>query len=157
MISEATKERMRAVVATYPSPRSAMLPVLHIAQDEEGFVTADGLRVTAELIGCKVDEVESIVTFYSMYHQHPVGQRVIKVCTSLSCYLRGCDPLLVQLEAGLGTRRGTTSADGRFTIEGAECLASCGTAPVIQVNDEFVENVTPERADALIREWRAAP
>jgi NADH-quinone oxidoreductase E subunit len=154
MISEAARERMRAAVGKYPVARSAMLPVLRICQEEEGYITPEGLRVTAEIVGVKADEVEMVASFYAMYFQQPVGAKVIKVCTSISCYLRGCDALLTQLETGLGVQRGTTSKDGKYTLLGVECLASCGTAPVLQVNDEFEENVTPERAQALMAAWR---
>ena len=107
----------------------------------------------AETIGLTVDDVESIATFYTMYYQQPPGKKVIKVCTSISCYLRNCDALVSHLEKRLGIKRGETSADGNYTLMTAECLASCGTAPVLQVNDEFVENVTLEMADALVNEW----
>jgi NADH-quinone oxidoreductase E subunit len=150
MISEATKQRMRDVVARYPMARSAMLPALHIAQEEEGFITEAAINAVAEVIGAKPDEVETVATFYSMYFQKPVGKHVIKVCTSISCYLRGCDQLLEHLENRLGIQRGQTTPDGQFTLLTIECLASCGTAPVLHVNNEFVENVTPESADALL-------
>jgi len=154
MISEAARERMRATVAKYPVARSALLPVLRIAQEEEGYITPDGLRVTSEVVGIKEDEVEMVASFYAMYFQSPVGNKVIKVCTSISCYLRGCDGLIKQLEAGLGVKRGETTSDGAFTLLGVECLASCGTAPALQVNDEFEENVTPTRAAELMRQWK---
>jgi NADH-quinone oxidoreductase E subunit len=154
MISEAAQERMRAAVAKYPVARSALLPVLRIAQEEEGYITPEGLRVASEVIGIKEDEVEMVASFYAMYFKQPVGKRVVKVCTSISCYLRGCDQLMHQLEAGLSVKRGETRADGEFTLLGVECLASCGTAPVLQVNDEFEENVTPDRAKALMTEWQ---
>jgi len=153
MISETAQGRMRAAVAKYPVARSALLPVLRIAQEEEGYITPEGLRVAAEMVGIKEDEVEMVASFYAMYFKEPVGKRVIKVCTSISCYLRGCDQLMHQLEDGLAVKRGATRADGAFTLLGVECLASCGTAPVLQVNDEFEENVTPDRAKALMAEW----
>jgi NADH:ubiquinone oxidoreductase subunit E len=87
-----------------------------------------------------------------MYYQQPPGKKVIKVCTSISCYLRNCDALVDHFEQRLGIKRGETTADGNYTLMTVECLASCGTAPVIQVNDEFVENITFEMADALIDE-----
>lgn len=155
MISEETKAQMRAVVARYPQARSAMLPCLHIAQDAEGRVTEEGIAAVAEAIGVKRDEVESIATFYSMYHDEPQGKAVVKVCTSIACYLTGCDALLRQMEQGLGVARGATSADGRFTLEGVECLAACGMGPVLQVNGEFVERVTPERGAELMRRLQA--
>lgn len=152
MISEQAKQRMRDLAARYPVARSAVMPSLYIAQEEEGYITQEALQAVADAIGLTVDDVESIATFYTMYHQRPLGQKVIKVCTSVSCYLRNCDGLVQQLEQRLGIRAGETTADGRYTLMTAECLASCGTAPVVQVNDEFVENVTPEKADALVNQ-----
>src|SRR5712692_3725756 len=156
MISEHAKQRMRDLAARYPVARSAVMPALYIAQQEEGYITRDGLQSVAEAIGLTVDDVESVATFYTMYYQQSPGKKVIKVCTSISCYLRNCDALLKHLEQRLGIKRGETTTDGNYTLMTAECLASCGTAPVLQVNDEFVENVTLEMADALVDEWDSA-
>jgi len=153
MISEQAKQRMRDLAARYPIARSAIMPALHIAQQEEGYITQQALEAVAETIGLTVDDVESVATFYTMYYQHPPGKKVIKVCTSISCYLRGCDTLVSHLEKRLGIKRGETSADGNYMFMTVECLASCGTAPVLQVNDEFVENITLEMADALVDKW----
>ncbi len=152
MISEQAKQRMRDLAARYPVARSAVMPALYIAQQEEGYITPAALQAVAEATGMIVDDVESVATFYTMYYRQQPGKKVIKVCTSISCYLRNCDILVSQLEQRLGIKRGETTADGNYTLLTAECLASCGTAPVLQVNDEFVENVTPEMADALIDE-----
>jgi NADH-quinone oxidoreductase E subunit len=154
MISEQTRQRMRDMAARYPVARSAVMPALSIAQQEEGYVSHEALQAVAEAIGMLVDDVESIATFYTMYYLQPPGKKVIKVCTSISCYLRNCDALVSYLESRLGIERGETSAGGTYTLLTAECLASCGTAPVLQVNDEFVENVTLAMADALIDEWK---
>ncbi len=150
MVSEALKARMRETVARYPLARSAMLPCLHLAQDELGYVSREAIVSVAEAIGVKPDEVESVVTFYSMFHQEPQGGHVIKVCTSVSCYLMGCDTVLERLERKLEVRRGETTPDGRFTLEAVECLAACGMAPALQVNGEFVEQVTPATAENLV-------
>ncbi len=150
MVSAEAKERMRAVAAQYPTLRSAVLPALYIAQDEEGYITEAALEAVAEALRLNVDEVKSVATFYTMFFKEQPGKRVIKVCTSISCYLRGCDQLVEHLEGRLGIKRGETTPDGRFTLQTAECLASCGTAPVLQVNNEFVEQLTAERIDALI-------
>jgi NADH-quinone oxidoreductase E subunit len=150
VVSAEAKEQMRAVAAQYPTLRSAVLPALYIAQDEEGYITEAALEAVAEALRLNVDEVKSVATFYTMFFKEQPGKRVIKVCTSISCYLRGCDQLVEHLENRLGVKRGETTADGRYTLLTAECLASCGTAPVLQVNNEFVEQVTPESADALI-------
>ena len=153
MISERARQRMRDLAARYPVARSAVMPALYIAQQEERYITQEALQAVAEAIGMTVDDVESIATFYTMYYQQPPGKRVIKVCTSISCYLRNCDALVNHLEQRLGIERGETTADGNYTLMTTECLASCGTAPVLQVNNEFVENVTLEMADALVDEW----
>ncbi len=153
MISEQAKQRMRDLASRYPVARSAVMPALYIAQQEEGYITQEALQAVAEAIGLTVDDVESIATFYTMYYQQPPGKKVIKVCTSISCYLRNCDALVSHLEQRLAIKRGETTADGNYTLMTAECLASCGTAPVLQVNDQFVENVTLEMADALLDEW----
>src|SRR3989442_13300748 len=150
MISEQAKQRMRDLASRYPVARSAVMPALYIAQQEESYITKEGLSAVAEAIGMTVDDVESVATFYTMYYQRPPGKKVIKVCTSISCYLRNCDVLLEHLEQRLGIKRGETTADGNYTLMTAECLASCGTAPVLQINDEFVENATPSIAAALI-------
>src|SRR6266567_568059 len=153
MISEQAKQKMRDLAGRYPVARSAVMPSLYIAQQEEGYITQEGLRAVADVIGLTVDDVESVATFYTMYHQQQPGKKVIKVCTSISCYLRNCDDLVIHLEERLGIKHGETTPDGNYTLMTTECLASCGTAPVLQVNNEFVENVTPEKADALIDEW----
>ncbi len=153
MISEQAKQRMRDLASRYPVARSAVMPALYIAQQEEGYISHEALHAVAEAIGMTVDDVESVATFYTMYYQQPPGKKVIKVCTSISCYLRNCDALVKHLEERLGISRSQTTADGNYTLMTAECLASCGTAPVLQVNDEFVENVTLEMADALVDEW----
>lgn len=150
MISDDVKQQMRAICARYPDPRSGTLPCLHLAQEQEGYVTPEGIAAVAEITGSKRDEIESVVTFYSMYFREPPGSYVVNVCTSISCYLGGCDQLLAHLEERLGVRRGETRADGRYTLRGVECLAACGMAPVLQVNGEFVEHVTAEAADALV-------
>ena|SRR5579859_7024232 len=154
MIREEARQRMREVAAKYPSARSATLPALHIAQEEEGYISPEGVAAVAETLGLRDDEVDSVVSFYSMYFKKPVGRHVIKVCTSISCYLRESDALLAHLEERLGIHAGETTTDGAFTLLPMECLASCGTAPVLQVNDEFVEHVSLADADALVQRLR---
>lgn len=155
MMSDELNARMREVVARYPSARSAMLPCLHLAQDELGYISDEAVIAVADAIGVKPDEVESVITFYSMFHKKPQGRYVLKVCTSVSCYLSGCDETLARLESTLGVKRGETTSDGQFTIEGVECLAGCGMAPVMQVNGLFVEQASPDRADALVAYLKA--
>ncbi|MGB8345160.1 MAG: NADH-quinone oxidoreductase subunit NuoE [Ktedonobacteraceae bacterium] len=153
MISEQAKQRMRDMAARYPVARSAVMPSLYIAQEEEGYMTAAALQAVAEALHMTMDDVESVATFYTMYYQRPPGERVIKMCNSISCYLRNCDALIEHVERRLGIKRGETTPDGKYTLQATECLASCGTAPVMQVNNQFVENLTMEKVDALIDEW----
>jgi NADH-quinone oxidoreductase E subunit len=150
MISEQAKQRMCELAQRYPVARSAVMPALYIAQEEEGYITQEGLQAVAEVIGLTVDDVASVATFYTMYHQQAPGKKIIKVCNSIGCYLRNCDTLIEHLEKRLGIKRGETTSDGNYTLLAVECLASCGTAPVLQVNGAFVENVTLESADALV-------
>src|SRR5712692_4522776 len=152
MISEQAKQHMRDLAARYPVARSAVMPALYISQQEEGYISQAALQAVAEAIGLTVDDVESVATFYTMYYRQQPGKKLIKVCTSISCYLRNCDALVSHLEQRLGIKRGETTADSNYTLLTVECLASCGTAPVLQINDEFVENVTTEMADTLIDE-----
>jgi NADH-quinone oxidoreductase E subunit len=152
MISEQTKQRMRDLAARYPAARSAVMPALHIAQQEEGYITAEGLQAIAEVLNMTTDDVESVATFYTMYYQQPQGKKVIKVCSSISCYLRNCDALIAHLQQRLGIKPGETTPDGKYTLMTVECIASCSTAPALQVNDEFYENVTLASADALLTE-----
>ncbi len=150
MISEEAKQRMRDLAARYPVARSAVMPALHMVQQAEGYITAEGLQAVAEALNMTTDDVESVATFYTMYYQHPKGKKVIKVCNSISCYLRNCDALVEHFQQRLGIKPGETTPDGKYTLMTVECLASCTTAPALQVNDEFFENVTPESADALL-------
>jgi NADH-quinone oxidoreductase E subunit len=150
MISEQAKQRMRDLAGRYPVARSAVMPSLYIAQQEEGYITQEGLQAVAEAIGMTVADVESVATFYTMYLQQQPGKKVIKVCNSIACYLRNCDSLVEHLEQRLGIKRGETTPDGNYTLETVECLASCSSAPALQVNGQFVENVTLEAADALL-------
>src|SRR5579885_2537366 len=153
MISDKARQRMRDLANRYPVARAAVITELYIAQQEEGYISQAALEAVAEVLNLTVDDVESVATFYTMYYQQPPGKKVIKVCTSISCYLRNCDALVEQLEKRLGVKRGETTPDGNDTLMTTECLASCGTAPVLQVNNKFVENLTPEMIDALVDEW----
>src|SRR5947209_19060204 len=130
MISEQAKQRMRDIAARYPVARSAVMPALYIAQQEEGYITQDGLQAVAEAIGLTVDDVESVATFYTMYYQQQPGKKVIKVCTSISCYLRNYVALVEHLEKRLCIKRNDTSTDGNDTLMTADGHASNGPALV---------------------------
>jgi NADH-quinone oxidoreductase subunit E len=148
-------ERAQAVVRRYPVPRSATIPLLHIAQEQDGHVTHDAMEQIAELVGATPAEVLGVATFYEMFKEHPVGQYLLGVCTNLSCMLLGADDIVEHLESVLGITVGGTTADGLFTLEEMQCLAACGGAPCLQVNYRYFENVTTERVDAVLAALRS--
>ncbi|MBW8825653.1 MAG: NAD(P)H-dependent oxidoreductase subunit E [Acidobacteria bacterium] len=143
-------ERAREVIARYPQPRSAMIPLLHLAQEQDGHITDDAKAHIAELVGVMPAEVHGVSTFYEMFKHEDVGRYLVGVCTNLSCMLLGADELLAHAEDKLGVKVGGTTPDGSFTLEQMQCLAACGGAPCIQVNYRYFENVTPERFDGVI-------
>jgi NADH-quinone oxidoreductase E subunit len=151
-LSEEAKAKIRQLMEKYPRKQSALLPALYVAQADHGYLTHGGIRGCAELMDLTPTEVEGVATFYTMYMKKPVGEHVLQVCTTLSCALCGGVNLLHHLEDRLGIKAGETTPDGKFTLTAVECLASCGTAPMMQVNDLYVENLTTDQADALVDE-----
>ncbi len=151
-----TIARIREIVARYPVARSALLPALHVAQEEQGWLPPSYLAAVGALVGVSAAEVEETASFYNMFYLKPVGKHIVKVCTSISCYLCGSDAALARLERELGVRRGETSADGNVTLIAAECLAACGDAPVAQLNDEFVGRLTDELVAGLVGKLKTA-
>jgi NADH-quinone oxidoreductase E subunit len=151
-LSESVKRAILAEVPKYPEPRSALLMALHFIQAEIGHVPIDVQRELAGLLGLRPIEVREVVTFYPMYHEHPVGKRNIQVCVNIACALAGARKVVRGLEERLGVRVGERTSDGSYSIEEVQCLGSCGTAVCVQVNNEpFVENVRPDRIDDLLR------
>jgi NADH-quinone oxidoreductase subunit E len=146
------------IISRYPQGRqkSALLPVLHIAQAENnGWLSAEIMDYVASLLGIQPIEVYEVATFYSMFNLQPVGNCVIEVCQTGPCWLNGAEEILAHFEARLGIKPGETTADGRFTLKKVECLAACGNAPVIQVGTEYHENLTIQKADELLDKWKA--
>lgn len=154
-LSPQNVERARAVIARYPRPRSAMIPLLHLAQEQDGHVTPEAMEHVGELLGCTAAEVLGVATFYEMFKLEPVGEYLLGVCVNLSCMLLGADELVHHVESRLGIPIGGTTADGRITLEEMQCLAACGGAPCLQVNYRYFENVTTERLDRIIDDLRS--
>lgn len=140
----------------YPTKRAACLPLLHLCQRQEGWVSSDVVEYVAKRLDLATSEVQGVVTFYTMYHQRPVAPNVVWVCRTLSCDLRGARELQKHLEKRFGCEVNGTSRDGKFTLKTAECLAACGQAPMIQLNDDFHENLTIESLDRILDEVAAA-
>ena len=148
-ISPEGLERAREVIALYPEPRSALIPLCHLAQGELGWLTPEAMEDIADLVGVSAAEVRGTASFYDMLHTEPVGRHVIAVCTNIACMLGGAYELLDHVEERLGVRVGQTTPDGEFTIEEAECLAGCDTAPCVQVNHRFFGPLDAEGFDRL--------
>jgi NADH-quinone oxidoreductase E subunit len=151
-LSESVKQAILAEVPKYPEPRSALLMALHFIQAEIGHVPIGVQREVAALLGLRPIDVREVVTFYPMYHEHPVGKRNIQVCVNIACALAGARKVVRGLEERLGVRVGERTPDGTYSVEEVQCLGSCGTAVCVQVNNEpFIENVAPDRVDDLLR------
>ena len=155
--SDATKTRAREIVARYPEgkQRSALLPLLHLVQAEQGQVTPAGVQFCADTLGLTKAEVGAVATFYTMYKRRPTGEFLVSVCTNTLCDVLGGGDIFRQLSEDLGVGHDETVADGSITLEHAECLAACDYAPVVTVNYEFYDNQTPESATALVAGLRA--
>ncbi len=154
-LSEDTRARARQLVALYPHPRSALLPICHLAQEQDGWLRPEAIVEIAELVGVTPAEVMGTASFYDMLHTEPLGRYLITVCTNIACLLQGAYELLEHAQEHLEVRAGSTTADGLFTLEEAECLADCGRAPVCQVNHRFFGDLTDGRFDELVADLRA--
>ncbi|HQV58607.1 MAG TPA: NAD(P)H-dependent oxidoreductase subunit E [Ilumatobacteraceae bacterium] len=144
----------REIIARYPKPRSATIPLLHLAQEQDGYVTDDAMAQIGELVGASSAEVLGTATFYEMFKFKPVGNYLINICGTLSCALMGAGELMHHAEQKLGIPVGGTTDDGMFTLEHAECQAACSEAPCLQVNYRYRYKVTPEMLDGLIDDLR---
>lgn len=144
----------REIISRYPLPKSALIPLLHLAQEQDGWVTDEAMRHIAELTGTTPAEVRGTGTFYEMFKFHPVGKYVINICSNIACQILGAESLLEHAEKKLGVKVGGTSADGLFTLEDVECIAACTEAPALQVNYRYRLRVTPEDFDQLIDDIR---
>lgn len=147
-------EVAREIVGRYPKPRSAMIPLLHLAQEQQGYVSDEAMRQVAEMCGVTAAEVKGTASFYEMFKFHKVGSYLINVCTNISCMLMGADELLAHAKESLGVGHGETTADEMFTLEEVECVAACTEAPCLQVNYRYRSRVSNEDFDALISDIR---
>jgi NADH-quinone oxidoreductase subunit E len=142
------------IIGRYPRPRSALIPLLHLAQQQDGYVSDDAMEHLAELVGVSPAEVLGTCSFYEMFKREPVGRYLINICTNISCQLNGADELLHHAEQVLGVRPGGTTRDELFTLEDVECVAACTEAPCLQVNYRYEYGVDEAGFDALIDDLR---
>jgi NADH-quinone oxidoreductase subunit E len=156
--SPETLELVEKIKQRYPKgkERSALLPILHIAQAEfGGWLSSEAMDYVASLLGILPIEVYEVATFYSMYNLEPVGNCVIEVCHTGPCQLKGAGDIIKHFEQRLGIKVGETTPDGKFTLKGVECLAACGTAPVMKVGWDYHENLTPDKVDAFLENQKS--
>ncbi|MGZ4469925.1 MAG: NADH-quinone oxidoreductase subunit NuoE, partial [Nocardioidaceae bacterium] len=154
-LDEQTLAELRQIVARYPQPRSALLPMLHLLQSVEGRVTSRGIEACATILGISAAEVSGVATFYTMYKRRPVGDYHVGVCTNTLCAVMGGDLIFERLKDHLDVGNDETTEDGKITLEHVECNAACDYAPVMMVNWEFMDNQTPESAVQVVDDLRA--
>ncbi len=148
--SESSLRELEKIMSRYPTKEAAILPALHVAQKQEGYVSDEAIVGVAELLGFSPARIEGVATFYTMYNRKPVGRYHVQICRNIACSILGAEHLIDHVSKKLGIRPGETTADGRFTLTRVECLGSCGTAPVMQINDDYHENLTEEKIDAIL-------
>jgi len=154
-LNEENLARARRLLEVYPQPRSALIPICHVAQGQDGYLTGEAMEDIAVLCGVSPAEVQGTASFYDMLHTEPVGKYVVAICTNIACMLNGAYDVLEYAEASLGIGVGQTSADGLFTIEDAECLAGCDKAPCVQVNHRFFGPLDASGFDRLISDLKS--
>lgn len=154
-LTDANVALAKQIIARYPRPRSALIPLCHLAQEQDGYLAEDAMEHVAELIGCTPAEVLGTASFYEMFKRHETGRYCVNVCTNISCQLLGGEELLEHAEELLGVRAGSTTADGMFTLEDVECIAACTEAPAIQVNYRYLHRVTPDELTQLVEDLRS--
>ena len=153
-LSDKLKERIDKILSKYETKQSALIPVLYEVQSEHGWLPQESMEEVAELLGIPPASVQNVATFYTMFFTKPVGKHVLWLCRTLSCALRGAEQVEHYLSEKLKIRTGETTTDGNFTLLEAECLASCGTAPVMLIDDELHENLTKKKIDEIVEKLR---
>ncbi len=154
MFSTETEEKFKHLAAIYPRKRSALIPMLLLAQKEQGYVKAETIEYVGKYLDLDPSEVDSILSFYTLLRRHPVGKYHIMICTNLACLLQGSDEIEACVKRTLGVGLGEVTPDGLFSAIEFECLGSCTTAPVMQINGEFYENLDVKKTESIIDELR---
>lgn len=154
MLSEQSLQRIEELKKRYPSPRAVVLEALWMWQDEHGWISQEGMKEVGRLVGIPPHEVLGIVTFYTMYNTKPVGRHKLEVCTNVSCMLRNSEKIMKHLQSKLNLNVGETTPDNRFTLVEAECLGACGYAPMMQVGDEYYENLDEATVEKILSELK---
>jgi NADH-quinone oxidoreductase E subunit len=145
-------ERIEQETKKYPVRKPAVMAALYIAQEQNGYISYEVMKEVATVLGITEEEVLGVVTFYTMYHQKPIGKYHIQVCTNVSCMLRGGYEIWNQIKEKLGLDHMVVSADRKFSLEEVECMGSCGTAPMIAINEDYYENLSKEKVEELLND-----
>jgi NADH-quinone oxidoreductase subunit E len=149
-LSADREQKLTEILARYPNKMAACIPLLHLCQEQNGWVSEDVVHYVSHRLDLPPAHVTGVVSFYTLFNREPVGRHQVWICRTLPCALRGSDGLLHHCEKRLGIKPGETTADGAITLRTAECLASCGTAPMMQVDRDYHENLTLEKVDAIL-------
>lgn len=152
--TEENIQKINSVLVKYPTKKAAVMPVLYIAQEQNGWISLEVMKEVASVLEITEEEVLGVVTFYTMYHQKPMGKYHIQVCTNVSCMLRGAYPIYDKVREKFGINNGGVTSDQKFSLEEVECMGSCGTAPMIAVNEDFYENLTLEKAEEILESFK---
>ncbi len=155
MFTEEELKKVEEIRSHYPTNLAAVMGVLHMYQDKFGIVAEEGIAYVAKLIDVPEEHVLGVATFYEMYHQHPTGKHKLQVCTNVSCMLCNSDMVLSTIKEKIGIGIGEMTEDGMFSVHEVECLGSCGTAPVVSINKQYHESLTPEKIHELIDTLKA--
>ncbi|MCG3119156.1 MAG: NADH-quinone oxidoreductase subunit 2 [bacterium] len=149
-LSPQSMKRIKEVMTHYPNKQAALLPILHIVQEEKGYVPAEMEADIAEAVEVPVVKVREVITFYTLFNRQPVGKYHVQMCRTISCTLCGHRELLKYVKEKLGIEAGQTTADGKYTLSVVECLAACEMAPAMQINEKYYGNLTPQRIDEIL-------
>ncbi|MCZ6562800.1 MAG: NADH-quinone oxidoreductase subunit NuoE [Deltaproteobacteria bacterium] len=146
--------RVNELISRYPHKEAAVLPVLYLAQEEFGYLSPESIEYVAKLMGIPMARLYGTVSFYSLLYMKPMGRHHIQVCRTFPCALLGAEKITDSIKKKLGIEIGETTADGKFTLSEVECLASCGTAPMMQINDKYYENLSEEKTEAILKDLK---
>lgn len=150
MLQEEKRATLDRIITRYPEKKAALLPALYLIQEQEGYISKEAMQYIADYLEIPFGHVLGVVTFYTMFYDKPIGKHHIQVCTNISCQLLGAETIVDHIGERCSIKPGQTSGDGKFTLSEVECLGSCGTAPMMQINDDYHENLTQDKINSIL-------
>lgn len=151
MLTEENLKKVEEIKKRYPETKAALLPILWIAQEQEGYISEEMMKYLGTMLNLPFAHILGVVSFYTMFHDKPLGRYHLEVCTNISCMLRGSDKILQTIEHVCGVKPGQTSPDGKWTVSEVECMGACGGAPMLAIGEEYYENLSPEKTEELLK------